>query len=229
MDENIIFVIGPLIIFVIAVLTVSVLLTWIVAWLWGRQNEFKDYLTSIFDAIFEAKPFAGKTSTVAGTGGIIVVLLLLLSFHIVTYPGGFVVISKEHLSLADTMLSLNEILQRYNNASLIQRVTGVAVNIHLLTELKRKGLLKDLTSEDKNAQATQAPQKYTREMFARLVKGMSYSEVVAIMGDTGRELGNVDSQGFTMAMYEWVNADGSKVFTQFNNAELVSLFQIGLH
>lgn len=59
-------------------------------------------------------------------------------------------------------------------------------------------------------------------------KGMSYSEVKAIIGVGGEELSRSDIAGFSVVMYSWTNSNGSNMNAMFQNGSLVSKAQFCL-
>jgi hypothetical protein len=85
---------------------------------------------------------------------IVGVVLFFLSFHIVSTKEGSVYIPKQHLSFADTMVNLDDMLTRYNEADFASRMQDV----YLVERLIREGLIikKDPT-EEKTAEQSPAP------------------------------------------------------------------------
>lgn len=70
----------------------------------------------------------------------------------------------------------------------------------------------------------------TRENFERIRTGMSYDEVVGILGEPGDELSRTELAGTTTVMYQW-KAGGLSVGNMnamFQNGRLVSKAQFGL-
>jgi hypothetical protein len=85
---------------------------------------------------------------------IVGVVLFFLSFHIVSTKEGSVYIPKQHLSFADTMVNLDDMLTRYNEADFASRMQDV----YLVERLIREGLItkKDPATE-KAAEQSPAP------------------------------------------------------------------------
>jgi Domain of Unknown Function with PDB structure (DUF3862) len=72
------------------------------------------------------------------------------------------------------------------------------------------------------------PPVVTKYEYNKIVEGMSYSEVVEIIGASGEELSRSDLAGTSTAMYSWVNSGGSNMNAMFQNGKLVSKAQLGL-
>ena len=68
----------------------------------------------------------------------------------------------------------------------------------------------------------------TRSKYDRVGDGMSYAEVVAIIGEQGEELSRSDAGGLTTVMYAWGNANGSNMTAMFQGDRLVNKAQFGL-
>lgn len=74
----------------------------------------------------------------------------------------------------------------------------------------------------------------TRKEYARIQHGMSYREVVEIIGSSGEELSSnrIDGQGamddIHTEMYMWQNGDGSNMNAIFQNNRLFQKSQFGL-
>ena len=66
--------------------------------------------------------------------------------------------------------------------------------------------------------------------FSRLKSGMSYSQVVSILGSEGTEMSSNDIGGYTTVMYQWEGRGGfgANMNAMFQNGELVSKAQFGL-
>lgn len=76
-------------------------------------------------------------------GGVIFVAIILLGFlHIVTNDGLPVcVVAKEHFSYSMTLVSVDEITDRYNNRSIAGAMHGDPLLDHLVDELGRRGII----------------------------------------------------------------------------------------
>jgi hypothetical protein len=82
-------------------------------------------------------------------------VLFLMSYHIVSTGGGLVLIPKQHLSFTDTIVKLDKILARYNDANYMSRKQDA----YLVERLIRKGLIapKDPVTAKTEEQAPQRP------------------------------------------------------------------------
>ena len=68
----------------------------------------------------------------------------------------------------------------------------------------------------------------TKAEFLRLEEGMSYEEVVRIIGAPGELKASSDLAGIKTVMYGWSNTDGSNTNAMFQQGKLVSKAQFGL-
>ena len=65
--------------------------------------------------------------------------------------------------------------------------------------------------------------------FLRIRTGMSYGEVVDVLGEFGEELSRTDLPGIpTTIMYGWRNPDGSNMNATFQGGSLIQKAQFGL-
>lgn len=73
------------------------------------------------------------------------------------------------------------------------------------------------------------PPRLTKAKYDAVTTGMTYSEVVAVIGFAGEELSRVEIAGATTVMYGWQNPDGSNMNATFQRGTLVAKAQFGLH
>lgn len=72
------------------------------------------------------------------------------------------------------------------------------------------------------------PPVVTKAEYDRIIEGMTYETVRSIIGASGEEISRSDIAGYTTAMYQWSNANGSNMNAMFENNRLVSKAQFGL-
>jgi len=72
------------------------------------------------------------------------------------------------------------------------------------------------------------PQIVTLAEYHKIEDGMSYQQVVNIIGEPGKELSRSDIAGYTTVMYSWSNSGGSNMNAMFQNDKLVNKAQFGL-
>lgn len=68
----------------------------------------------------------------------------------------------------------------------------------------------------------------SREQYDRLKDGMSYKEVVSILGSEGNEQFKSSIAGFNIATYQWKGSGFSSIIVTFQNDRLQSKTQVGL-
>jgi hypothetical protein len=79
------------------------------------------------------------------------------------------------------------------------------------------------------------PQIIDQSKYGNVHEGMSYSEVVSIVGNSGSETSSNHTEGIKGVMesidtksYSWQNSDGSNMMVIFQNDKLISKAQFGL-
>jgi len=70
--------------------------------------------------------------------------------------------------------------------------------------------------------------RVTKEMYDQIKDGMSYAEVVKILGQEGEQLSSSSIGGFTTEMYMWQNFDGSNINIMIQNGVVNMKSQYGL-
>jgi len=70
--------------------------------------------------------------------------------------------------------------------------------------------------------------KITKQEYNQIRTGMSYTEVVNIIGEHGEETVRTSMAGYTTVAYQWVNFDGSNAQLMFQNGKLITMAQAGL-
>jgi hypothetical protein len=68
----------------------------------------------------------------------------------------------------------------------------------------------------------------TARAFSRISTGMTYAEVISLIGEVGEEASRVELGDVETVMYMWKNRDGSNMNAMFQNGKLVSKAQAGL-
>lgn len=72
------------------------------------------------------------------------------------------------------------------------------------------------------------PPIVTKAEYDQLAEGMSYEQVITIIGKSGKELSRSDLGDISTVMYSWANSDGSNMNAIFQNGSLVNKAQMGL-
>jgi TM2 domain-containing membrane protein YozV len=69
----------------------------------------------------------------------------------------------------------------------------------------------------------------TYENYLRLQEGMSYTEVVEILGSPGEEISRSELAGYTTVMYQWKKWNGPNMNVMLQNGRMVQKAQFGLN
>jgi hypothetical protein len=64
--------------------------------------------------------------------------------------------------------------------------------------------------------------------FAKMEKGMKYSDAVKLLGSEGEVIGVNDIPGAKTVMYQWTNKSGAFLKAVFQNEKLIDKVQTGL-
>jgi len=72
------------------------------------------------------------------------------------------------------------------------------------------------------------PQIITYEKYCKIKTGMSYNNVVRIIGSPGKEMSRSKIAGIETIMYMWQNGNGSNMNAMFQDGKLTSKAQFGL-
>ena len=76
--------------------------------------------------------------------------------------------------------------------------------------------------------AVKEKDEVTMEEFKKIKNGMTYEEVVEIIGFEGTEMSSTEIGGIKTIMYSWQNDDGSNMNAMFQNNKLNTKAQFGL-
>ncbi|HSU17650.1 MAG TPA: DUF3862 domain-containing protein [Longimicrobium sp.] len=72
------------------------------------------------------------------------------------------------------------------------------------------------------------PPVVTAAEFAMIQDGMTYQQVVGIIGAPGDQLSASSIAGYRTVMYSWTNSNGSNMNAMFQNGKLIQKAQFGL-
>ncbi len=68
----------------------------------------------------------------------------------------------------------------------------------------------------------------TKAEFDQITEGMTYEQVVGIIGASGEVLSSSDIVGIKTVMYSWANSNGSNMNAMFQDSRLIQRAQFGL-
>jgi uncharacterized membrane protein YvbJ len=78
------------------------------------------------------------------------------------------------------------------------------------------------------AGTTVSAEKYTKAMFDSITTGMTKQQVQDILGGPGTLMSQSNVGGYSAAMYDWQNSDGSNMTVEFGDGVVVMKAQFGL-
>ena len=110
-----------------------------------------------------------------------------------------------------------------NNFNTIMDATHSDINLttEFTEEFKTENLLEDEDIILDN-------QNITLYEYSMIYQGMSYEEVVNIIGSYGEPMANSSFDGYSTDIYQWSNVDGGNMIIMFVNKEVYSKSQAGL-
>lgn len=113
------------------------------------------------------------------------------------------------------------------------RAVCVALTASALATLGLSGCAPASSSASSGANPLSAifrTSKVTMENYTRLTTGMSYAQVVEILGAPGTELSRSSLGGITTVMYQWEGTGslGANMNAMFQDDKLISKAQFGL-
>lgn len=77
--------------------------------------------------------------------------------------------------------------------------------------------------------ASVATADVTLSQYYSIKSGMTYNQVVSILGSPDEELSRVELSGYSTVMYMWEgNSNGGNMNAMFQNGKLISKAQFGL-
>jgi len=85
------------------------------------------------------------------------------------------------------------------------------------------------TTDTESKTVIQEPKVITMEKFLQLKEGMSYTDVVSIIGEEGDLSSSSEIAGYKTVLYTWKGTSlGSNMIATFQNDKMVSKSQFGL-
>lgn len=110
-------------------------------------------------------------------------------------------------------------------------VAGGAMMPPVTEEPNRPSPPDDRSAEAPAAKAKARPNpmvKITAEEYAQISSGMTYEQVVEIIGEPGEEISSSDVAGISTVAYSWQNFNGSNAMLMFQDDALIQKSQFGL-
>jgi hypothetical protein len=113
----------------------------------------------------------------------------------------------------------------------LMAVGGLVLFVFIAVLLfSKSGNQQSTSSPSSNASKASSPTAaVTMESYNRLKNGMTYAQVVQVLGKDGEELSSSDIGGIKTIMYKWDgNGFGANMNAMFQNNKLMSKAQFGL-
>lgn len=81
----------------------------------------------------------------------------LAFFHIIETGAGFTIVPKAGFTFVDTFISVEDVVQRYNNRSFAEELRGDSQMDNLVRNLEKQGFISTSKKSDSNSQSTEDP------------------------------------------------------------------------
>ena len=116
--------------------------------------------------------------------------------------------------------------EKYGKVAVVLALIGIVGLVVVSSELKT--IFKDPFAPNFLTSSSSESQLVTMSEYNQIYDGMTYGDVVRIIGSRGEELSRSSTAGYTITMYAWSNKNGSNMTAMFENGKLTTKSQIGL-
>lgn len=173
------------------------------------------------------QPVSHKPSSSTSTGQLLGFASVVLGIASVFLPY-FAAVFFAPAALLCGILAFRQGHKELGGLGIVLAIVGLACVIYVSQQLGQL-LTNPLGSAPAlNSKANLQPQVVLKSEYDRVQEGMSYSEVVGIIGASGEEMSRSDMAGFSTVMYSWSNSNGSNMNAMFQNGKLINKAQFGL-
>jgi hypothetical protein len=166
---------------------------------------------------------SGNTNTEGTASSISIIALVLgvMGLFVPFIAGIFIV----PVALALGCVSVHK-KEKYGKVAVVLALIGIVGLVVVSSELKT--IFKDPFAPNFLTSSSSESQLVTMSEYNQIYDGMTYGDVVRIIGSRGEELSRSSTAGYTITMYAWSNKNGSNMTAMFENGKLTTKSQIGL-
>ena len=166
---------------------------------------------------------SGNTKAEGTTSSISIIALVLgiMGLFVPFIAGIFIV----PVALALGCVSVHK-KEKYGKVAVVLALIGIVGLVVVSSELKT--IFKDPFAPNFLTSSSSESQLVTMSEYNQIYDGMTYGDVVRIIGSRGEELSRSSTADYTITMYAWTNKNGSNMTAMFENGKLTTKSQIGL-
>ncbi len=166
---------------------------------------------------------SGNTNTEGTVSSISIIALVLgvMGLFVPFIAGIFIV----PVALALGCVSVHK-KEKYGKVAVVLALIGIVGLVVVSSELMT--IFKDPFAPNFLTSSSSESQLVTMSEYNQIYDGMTYGDVVRIIGSRGEELSRSSTAGYTITMYAWKNKNGSNMTAMFENGKLTTKSQIGL-
>ena len=166
---------------------------------------------------------SGNTKAEGTTSSISIIALVLgiMGLFVPFIAGIFIV----PVALALGCVSVHK-KEKYGKVAVVLALIGIVGLVVVSSELMT--IFKDPFAPNFLTSSSSESQLVTMSEYNQIYDGMTYGDVVRIIGSRGEELSRSSTAGYTITMYAWSNKNGSNMTAMFENGKLTTKSQIGL-
>jgi|LSQX01.3.fsa_nt_gb hypothetical protein len=166
---------------------------------------------------------SGNTKAEGTTSSISIIALVLgiMGLFVPFIAGIFIV----PVALALGCVSVHK-KEKYGKVAVVLALIGIVGLVVVSSELMT--IFKDPFAPNFLTSSSSESQLVTMSEYNQIYDGMTYGDVVRIIGSRGEELSRSSTAGYTITMYAWSNKNGSNMTAMFENGKLTTKSQLGL-
>ncbi|WP_367340838.1 hypothetical protein, partial [Aminivibrio sp.] len=160
---------------------------------------------------------SGNTNTEGTASSISIIALVLgvMGLFVPFIAGIFIV----PVALALGCVSVHK-KEKYGKVTVVLALIGIVGLVVVSSELMT--IFKDPFAPNFLTSSSSESQLVTMSEYNQIYDGMTYGDVVRIIGSRGEELSRSSTAGYTITMYAWSNKNGSNMTAMFENGKLTT-------
>lgn len=166
---------------------------------------------------------SGNTKAEGTTSSISIIALVLgiMGLFVPFIAGIFIV----PVALALGCVSVHK-KEKFGKVAVVLALIGIGWIFFVSSELET--IFRDPFAPNIFTSSSSESQLVTMAEYNQIYDGMSYADVVIIIGSHGEELSRSSTADYTITMYAWTNKNGSNMTAMFENGKLTTKSQLGL-